>query len=70
MKTEADDDDGSVLLSYTAELSLQVSFSEKGTKIPPQTHIQKFEILHFTDNISKITLIYNFFRSENFTTSI
>ena len=26
---------------------LQVTFSEKGTKITPQTQIQKFEILRF-----------------------
>ena len=31
---------------------LQVKFSEKGAKIPPQTHIRQFEIIHFSDNIS------------------
>jgi len=46
---------------------VQVIFSEKGTKITTQTHIQKFEILHFLDNISKITMIQNFFCSENYT---
>ena len=40
---------------------IQVTFSEKGTKITSQTHIQKFEILHFSDNISKITMIQIFF---------
>ena len=29
-------------------LPLQVPFSEKGTKIAPQTHIQKFEILEIS----------------------
>jgi len=33
-----------------------VTFSEKGTEITRRTHIQKFEILHFSDNISKIDL--------------
>ena len=37
--------------------SVQVTFSEKGTKITPQTHIQKFEILHFSDIISKDIII-------------
>ena len=38
-------------------LKLQVTFSEKGTKITRQTHIQKVEILHFLHNNSKITMI-------------
>ena len=33
-------------------------------KLTPQTHIRKFEILYFSDNISKITMIQNFFCSE------
>ena len=49
---------------------LQVTFSEKETKITPQTHIRKFEILYFSDNISKVTGIQNFFCSEKSTTSI
>ena len=40
---------------------LQVTFSEKGTKNVPKIQIRKFEILHFSDNISKITMIQNFF---------
>ena len=36
---------------------LQVTFFEKGTKISPQTHILKFEIPYFSDNVSKIALI-------------
>ena len=37
-----------------------MTFSKKGTKITPQTHIRKFEILNFSDNNSKITMIHNF----------
>ena len=55
---------------YHNETFLQVTFSEKRTKITPQTHIWKFEILHFSDNISKITMIQNFFCSEKCTISI
>ena len=45
-------------------LKLQVTFSEKGTKITPKTHIRKFEILHFSDFISKIKMnqIYFLFK--------
>ena len=46
---------------------LQVTFSEKGTKITPQTHIWKFEILHFSDSISKITMIQKIFCWEKCT---
>ena len=49
---------------------LQVTYSEKGTKITSQTHIQKFEILHFSDKISKITMIQKFFCLEKFIMSI
>jgi len=42
-------------------VTIQVTFSEKGTKITHQTHLQKFEILHFSDNISRITIIKIFF---------
>jgi len=38
---------------------LQVTFSKKGTKITPKTHIIKFEILYFSDNISKIFRIFS-----------
>ena len=46
-----------ILISINAsDMDIQVTFSEKGTKITPLTHIRKFEILHFSDNISKITM--------------
>ena len=48
---------------------LQVTFSEKGTKITTQTHIRNFETFHFSDNISKITMIQNFFCSQKYITS-
>ena len=48
-------------ISCNSVEQLRVTFSEKRTKINPQTHIQKFEILHFLDNISKFTMIQNFF---------
>jgi len=34
------------------------------SKINSQTHIGKFEIFHFLDNFSKITMIQNFFYTE------
>ena len=42
-------------------IHLQVTFSQKATNITPQTHIQKFEILHLSDNIST----GNFFEEWN-----
>ena len=43
-----------------------MTFFEKGTKITSQTNIEKFEILHFSDNISKIIAIQNLFCSEKY----
>ena len=40
------------------------NFYENETKITPQTHIPKFEIFHFLDNISKIKIDQNRFCSE------
>ena len=39
-------------------------------KISPKTHIRNLEILHFSDNIIKITMIPIFFGSEKCTKSI
>ena len=43
------------------EQKVKLTFSEKGTKVKPQTHVGKFEILHFSDNINKITMIQKIF---------
>ena len=56
--------------SKPAWYELQGTFSEKGIKITPQTHIWKFEILHFLDNKSKAAMIQNFLCSEKCTTYI
>ena len=50
--------------------ALQVNFYDKGTKIISQTHTRKIEILHFSDNTSKIKMIHKFVCLEKCTTSI
>ena len=44
----------------------QVTFSENGTKITSKTQLR---ILHFTDNISKITMIQNMLCQQKCTIS-
>ena len=44
-----------------------MTFSKKVTKITRQTHIRKIQILHFSDNITKIPMIPNFFCSKKCT---
>ena len=43
-------------------------FLRKEQKINRQTHIKKFEILYFSDNVSKIKMIQIFFCPEKGTT--
>ena len=43
---------------------------ERNRNITPQTHIWKFELFHFSDKISKITMIQNLNCSEKQITSI
>lgn len=44
--------------------NIQVTFSEKVSRITPQTRIWKYEFFHFSDNINKITMIQNIFSLE------